>query len=185
MTNTFKVRKAAQVAAFFAEKEGGSINVLKLVKLIYLSDRRFMEKYDCTILNDKFVSMDHGPVNSTTLDYIDGCQEDRENWEKFITDRANHEVGLAKPDLSEDDLDELSDVEINVLNDIWAQFGKMDRFELRDYTHQNCPEWENPHGSSYPIPFERIFKFLNKKDSRALAAKMEAERDLDLILAFE
>src|SRR6266480_1606796 len=42
----FNVRKAAQMAAFFAKQEGGTINVLKLVKLVYLANRAAMEKYD-------------------------------------------------------------------------------------------------------------------------------------------
>ena len=42
----YDVRKAAQVAAFFAIKAGGKINKLRLVKLIYLADRQFMIRYD-------------------------------------------------------------------------------------------------------------------------------------------
>ena len=49
----YNVRKAAQVVAFFAIRQGGRINVLKLSKLVYLSDRAFVEKYDVPILYDK------------------------------------------------------------------------------------------------------------------------------------
>src|SRR6478672_1543419 len=34
----YNVRKAAQVTAFFAKKEGGAIEVLKVAKLLYLAD---------------------------------------------------------------------------------------------------------------------------------------------------
>jgi uncharacterized phage-associated protein len=63
----YNARKAAQVAAFFAKAQGGKINVLKLVKLIYLADRLALETFEHPILEDKFVSMDHGPVNSITF----------------------------------------------------------------------------------------------------------------------
>jgi Protein of unknown function (DUF4065) len=63
----FNVKKAAQVAAFFALKQGGQIHVLKLTKLVYLSDREFMDRYDIPITGDKLVSMDHGPVNSVII----------------------------------------------------------------------------------------------------------------------
>lgn len=179
----FKVRKAAQVAAYFAKAEGGSINVLKLVKLIYLADRKFLERYDATILNDRFVSMSHGPVNSTTYDYIKGCEEDRENWEEFIDDLTGHRVGLARENISEDDLDQLSDAELAVLAEVWRQFGHMDRFEIRDWTHDNCPEWEDPNGSSQSIPFARVLSHLGKPNVRELAAGIEAERTLDRLFA--
>lgn len=179
----FNTRKAAQVAAYFAKAQGGSINVLKLVKLIYLADRKFLERYDATILNDRFVSMNHGPVNSTAYDYIKGCEEDRENWEEFIDDRGGHMVGLARADISEDDLGELSDAELAVLAEVWQQFGHMDRFEIRDWTHDNCPEWEDPNGSSESIPFARVLSHLDKHNARELAARIESERILDRLLA--
>lgn len=183
MATWFKVRKAAHVAAFFAKAEGGSINVLKLVKLIYLADRLFMQKYDTPMLNDLLVSMPHGPVNSMTLSYIDGLEEDREDWDAFIADRAQHNVGLARQDLRLSDLDELSEADLEVLDEVWTALGKMTPFQLRDHTHAQCPEWENPRGSSNPIPYERVFKYLNKESSADLAERVAASRTLDRIFA--
>ena len=179
----YNARKAAQVAAFFAKAEGGKINVLKLVKLIYLADRTALDCFEAPILHDKFVSMDHGPVNSITLNYINGLSEDRSDWSDFIADREDHFIGLSKPSISIHELDELSAAEIKVLELVWQRFGKMTQFELRDYTHKNCPEWEDPDGSYEPIPVERVFKFLGKTDSGALASKLESERIMDQIFA--
>lgn len=181
----FKVRKAAQVAAFFAMAEGGSINVLKLVKLIYLADRRFLEKHDCSILNDRLVSMPHGPVNSLTYGYIDGFLNRREDWDAFITDRENHKVALANPDITIDDLDELSRAELRVLKEVAAKFRKYTGYRLRDYTHRHCPEWEDPNGSSNPIPYERLLKHLGKRHSVEIADSIEGEYELDRLLAAE
>lgn len=178
----FKVRKSAQVAAFFAKAEGGSIHVLKLVKLIYLADRRFMEKYDCPILNDRFVSMGHGPANSMTLSYINGCEDRRADWDEFISDRADYKITLSNPDLELEDLDELSNAEIKVLSEIASKFKKWTRYRVRDYTHKNCPEWEDPGGSSTPIPYERILKFLGKKNFSAIAESIESELVIDRLL---
>lgn len=179
----YNARKAAQVVAFFAKAEGGKINVLKLVKLIYLADREAMLSFEAPILQDKFVSMDHGPVNSITLNYINGLSEDRADWNALITDRSDHFIGLTDQSIKIQDLDELSVAELKVLELIWQRFGAMNQFEIRDYTHKNCPEWENPNGSSTPIPVERIFKFLGKFDSGALASKLESERIMDQIFA--
>lgn len=179
----YSTRKAAQVAAFFAMSEGGSIKVLKLAKLLYLADREHLNRYDMPILFDQFVSMDHGPVTSTTLDYVNGYQEDRANWDTFVTDRARYAVGLASPGIKADDLDELSDAELNTLQAVWAQFGPMDRYTVRDWTHEHCGEWEDPNGSSTPIPYERVLKFLGKEHHAVIAQEIESVRSLSKSLS--
>jgi uncharacterized phage-associated protein len=180
----YNIRKAAQTTAFLAKKEGGAISVLKLAKLLYLADREFMSRYDFPILFDELVSMPHGPVTSMTLNYINGLTEDRDHWDDFVVARAGHMVGIAREDLSIDELDELSDAEIHVLETVWDQFGHMDQWQLRKYTHENCPEWEDPHGSSNPIPYERVLKFLRKEHSAEIAEEIEAQRSLDKFLAY-
>ncbi|NTV67614.1 MAG: SocA family protein [Chlorobaculum sp.] len=176
MNNWFNARKAAQVAAFFALKEGGDINVLKLTKLVYLADRRHMELYDYPILDDELVSMPHGPVNSMTYNFINGYHEDA-GWNKFISDRTEHKVGLTSS-ISLEQLDELSKAELDTLDQIWQKFGAMEPFQLRDWTHENCPEWEDPHGSSNPIPYERVFKYLGKKNAEELENEIRENRVL-------
>ncbi len=174
----YNVRKAAQVTAYFAHVQGGSINVLKLVKLIYLADRAFLARYDLPMLFDNLVSMDHGPVNSRTLNYINGGGQDKEPWSSLISGRANYEVGLTAP-VEVDALDELSDAEVEVLEETWAQFGSYYKYDLRDYTHKNCPEWEDPDGSSNPIPYERLLKFLGKEKAREISEQIDNIRYLD------
>ncbi|RXH35239.1 hypothetical protein XH84_05745 [Bradyrhizobium nanningense] len=179
----YNARKAAQVAAYFAKSQGGKINILKLVKLIYLADRLALETFESPILADKFVSMDHGPVNSITLNYLNGLSDDRDEWAEFVTDREGHFVGLANSELKIPELDELSGAELKILALTWERYGKMNPFEVRDFTHNNCPEWEDPKGSSEPIPLERIFKFLGKRDGAQLAAQVESERYIDQLIA--
>lgn len=182
----FNIRKAAQVAAFFAKAEGGSINVLKLVKLVYLADRKFMEQYDCSILHDKLVSMEHGPVNSTTLNLINGLANDpRHEWDAFLSGRQGNVVRLTNPDIDTNDLDELSEAELEVLAEIAAQFREWDQFQIRDYTHDHCAEWEDPDGSSAPIPYKLLFAVLGKTDPGNLAAAVEEERNMISILSTE
>jgi len=180
VTQGFNVKKAAQVVAYFAWQSGGSINVLKLAKLVYLADREFMAVYDAPILNDKIVSMDHGPVNSITLNYVNGLASSPD-WSTYINGRAQYEVGLTNK-ISVADLDELSEAEVDILEVVWKRFGNLDKYAVRDYTHRNCPEWEDPNGSSNPIPYERIFKFLGKQDTRYLAEKVSSDRHVDFLL---
>ncbi|MEQ9663676.1 MAG: Panacea domain-containing protein [Parasphingopyxis sp.] len=177
MTPWFNARKVAQIVAFFAREQGGTINVLKLTKLVYLADRRNMEKYDFPITGDNLVSMDHGPVNSITYDCVNGMQGERPDWEEFVTDRAGYQVGLVTA-VEDANLDELSEAELETLNEIWAEFGNMTQYQVRDWTHDHCPEWEDPKGSSAQIPFSRVFKYLGKQDAEGLEAQIRAERKI-------
>lgn len=182
MASWFNERKAAQVAAFFCCSEGGNIDVLKLIKLIYLSDRKSMELSGFPITNDQFVSMPHGPVNSMTLNYVDGNAESKE-WSAFVRDRANYKVGSANKQLSDDDLDELSEFDLEILQHVWKQFGHMSKWEIRDWTHDNCPEWEDPHGSANPIPVERILKYIGIPDAEHQAQEIKAHKKADRVFA--
>ena len=155
--------------------------MLKAIKLLYLSDRCHLRKYAFPITNDKYVSMPHGPVNSISLNLING-QLFGAGWDEFIGDRADHDVGLRRQ-IAEDDLDELSEAEIESLQEVWAQFGHMDQWQLSQWTHDNCPEWEDPNGSSNPIPYERLLKFLGFENATLLANEIKSVEHADKIFA--
>jgi len=122
--------------------------------------------------------MPHGPVNSLTLNYINGALPGSEEWDKYISDRAGNTVA-ATQEFDIEDLDELSDSELVSLDAIWQEFGHMNKWQIRDYTHDNCPEWEDPEGSAQPIPHERVFKFLGFENADELASEIKIERGID------
>ncbi len=177
----FNARKAAQVAAFFVEREGGLLAVLKLVKLMYLADREHLQKFGYPILNDHLVSMPHGPVVSWSYNLIGGNDQSAD-WDELITDRDNYNVGLRNSD-RKIELDELSDAEIESIQTVWKQFSGMDKWLIRDWTHDNCPEWEDPHGGSHTIPYERVLKYLGHANAAELSAAIDAERSIERSLA--
>jgi uncharacterized phage-associated protein len=174
----YDVAKAAQVAAYFAIKSGGQINVLKLSKLLYLAEREYMRRYDEPMFYDRLVSMPDGPVASITLNLINGNTED-EVWQRYIQPRVGYDVS-ANPDIQECALDELSQADVEVLNSLWDQFGRMGKYELRDWTHkaENIPEWEDPEGSSSRILHSKVFRLLGKNDPESLSRDIEEFRAL-------
>lgn len=177
----YDAHKAAQVVAYFALKAGGQMNVLKLTKLVYLAEREFMDRYDEPMIFDRLVSMDHGPVPSITLNLINGMLE-HEEWTRIVEDRSQHDVGVVAG-IEFADLCYLSRSETGVLDALWEKFGSWRQYRLRDHTPEICKEWENPNGSSNPIPHERVFKFLNKNDSDKLAADVAEHRSIAKSLA--
>ena len=163
----FKSRKAAQIAAFFANIGNGSIKKLKLAKLIYLAEREFLYKYKLPMLFDEFYSLPHGPVCSNALDGING-RLDKKEWDEFIR-RHGVEISCRKP-LNRSDADQISDAEYDVLNSVWSSFGWMNASEIRNYTHKNCPEYQELNSGRLPISYEDVFKalgFLDEADSLA------------------
>lgn len=179
---SYNARKAAQTIAFFAMKNGTRpLEVIKAVKLIYLADRESVRRFGFPIQDEDRVSMPHGPVNSATYSMINGEYDaTASGWADFVRDREDNSLSLARDDLTEDDLDELSDADIDVLNAVWDQFGHMGKWQLRDWTHvqANVPEWENPGQSSCLIPIERMMAHLDVQNVEGQAA---AVRDFDHI----
>src|SRR6266487_2727273 len=66
----FNEKKAAQVAAFFLHRARGELEILKLMKLMYLAERASYKKFGEPLIGDKLVSMDNGPVLSITLNHM-------------------------------------------------------------------------------------------------------------------
>ena len=169
----FNERKAAQTAAFFIFKAGGSLEILKLMKLMYLAERESLKQYGESITGDAFVSMPHGPVLSMTLDCINGNAVNVLNgWESWITDRTGRQVSLKDSSMLRDerDLGALSKADLKILQQTWAEYGHFAAWTLRDMTHgQLCPEWTNPNGSSCPIDIVNLFKILGYSEETAIA----------------
>jgi len=181
----FNQRKVAQMAAFLLDHGKGRMSYLKLMKLLYLADRESMRRHGEPISGDRYVSMDHGPVLSQTLNLINGGVEFEEGgWNHWIEDKADYEVSLRRK-TSRDALDELSEADMDVLDAIHAKFGKMDKWKLRDYTHRYCSEWKDPQGSSIPIEIIDIFKALGRTpaEARKLAGRIEHDRRIDRLFA--
>lgn len=159
----FNEKKLTEATIFFLlQTQHQNINILKLMKLLYLSERKSFEMFHTPIIGDSLVSMKNGPVLSLTLDRINHGSEKKTYWDKFISDRKDHDIAL-KVDTqieSDDDLLELSENDITVLRQVWFEFGSKSQWDLVDYTHDHCPEWRNPGSSMYPIQYQDLFNAL-------------------------
>ena len=159
----FNEKKLTEATIFFLlQTQHQNINILKLMKLLYLSERKSFEMFHTPIIGDSLVSMKNGPVLSLTLDRINHGSEKKTYWDKFISDRKDHDIAL-KVDTqieSDDDLLELSENDITVLKQVWFEFGSKSQWDLVDYTHDHCPEWRNPGSSMYPIQYQDLFNAL-------------------------
>lgn len=176
--NLFDERKLTQATIFFLlQSENRQINILKLMKLLYLSERKSFEMFHYPLIGDILGSMKNGPVLSRTLDRINEGSRHESYWDKYISDRQNHEISLKSHTIEhEDDLLELSNNDIHVLKQIWFEFGGKNQWELVDYTHQYCTEWRNTQ-SFLPITYDELFVALgfSERLSQQILAQLQEQ----------
>jgi hypothetical protein len=68
----------------------------------------------------------------------------------------------------------LSRAEENTIGEIVDKYGKMDKWDLVNNVAHKLPEWEDPQGSSIPLPLRKIMEALGK-DKKEIDAVL-AER---------
>jgi uncharacterized phage-associated protein len=174
MPITYREDKATQASARLLQLAGGRLNHMKLVKLLYLADRKALLQFGRPITFDWYVSMPHGPVLSFTLDKINDSPAPNETsyWHRFISERRDHQVTLLGPAPR----DQLSPAEEQLLDAVWQEFGTMNQWELRDYSH-SLPEWRDPKGSSLPIQISDILlgEGFSEDEAREVLDTLNAE----------
>lgn len=136
----FDYRKATQALNYFAQQEGGQVNKMKALKLIYFADRYHLRKYGRLITNDNYLAMEHGPVPSASKDIAEANDYLDDEHEAYSLQFIKPLDNLVLSSLREPDNSVLSDSDVEALRFAWDNFGHYDQFELRDLTH-NYPEW--------------------------------------------
>lgn len=181
MPQRYREDRTTQAAARLLKLAGGAMNHMKLIKLLYLADRRALLQWGRPITFDWYVSMPHGPVLSFTLDKInDSAPPDGSSyWHRYISERRGHEVAL----IAEAPNDQLSPAEEQLLDGIFVEFGGLSQWEIRDYSHA-LPEWRDPNGSSLPIAWRDILlaEGLSEDDVRDVEEGLQAEEFADDLL---
>jgi len=137
----YNYRKAVQALNLLAIRNGGDINKMKALKLIWLADRLHLRKYGRPILQDNYVAMKHGPVASSTRDILEGNQlgvgAKVLDYSKEFINPAN----LTYASINNVMEKVFSESDLEALNAVYNTYGHFDQFQLRDITHQ-FPEWK-------------------------------------------
>ena len=184
MNFRFHIGKATEAACEFLNRAGGQLNIMKLVKLLYLLDRLSLDRRSIPVVGGDYLSMRNGPVASEVLDLINSGRlfgESDTHWEQCVSDRGDHDIKLEKLPARE----HLSDAEIKLLDEIWAQHGSKDQWQLVEWCHTHCGEWTPLSRGCAPIAVERIGQALGKAPEvvRKLAREAAELNLLDEIFA--
>lgn len=158
----FNYKKAIQTLIFFAEKEGGSIKILKVLKLLWLADRYHLRNHGRPIIQDSYYAMPHGPVASITRDIIEG-NVTSDAIKEYRKDTIK-KIGYYIEAISKFNDFVFSETDIEALEKVYAEFGKLTEFQIRDLSHK-YPEWKkweskihNGTSKSYSMKYEDFFE---------------------------
>ena len=150
-----------QAAAYLLKKRGGAMSYMKLIKLLYLVDREALLRWGRPVTFDRYVSMKNGIVLSNTYDLIlDNSLPGSEYWSKHISAPSDYEITLMK----EPPFDELSQMEIGLIDEIFLNYGACNRWELVEKIHE-LPEWIDPDHSAIRVEYKDILTAAGKTDS--------------------
>lgn len=173
MNFRFQLGKATEAACLFLDRAGSELNIMKLVKLMYLLDRLSLDQRGIPVIGGDYLSMRNGPVTSEVLDLVNAGRLDGETddqWQNCISDRTDHKVRLEHLPARE----HLSDSEAALLDAIWGEHGAKDHWQLVDWCHANCAEWTPLTRGCAPISVEQIGFALGKPPEQIQKLRREA-----------
>jgi uncharacterized phage-associated protein len=183
---SFDQDKLTAVLTFFALRVS-DLDALKSAKLLYFADKRHLLRYGRPILGDNYFGMDHGPVPERAYDQIKSALNRKHSVvpphlaQYLVVDMSSKYPRLKAK--CAPDMDMLSDSDVEVLEEILAEYGHLSGWTLRELTHKE-PEvresderLKNTQSKSVPIPFARFFDAT--RDEKILASVEATQGDRD------
>lgn len=168
--------KILQEIIYLLSLNNKRMNLLKLMKELYLIDRTSIDERDTSVSGDVFYSMPHGPILSQTLNMLYDLVNNK--WGDYL------DTISAKfyPDIQikqEVDFDRLSPKDKSYIKAVSEKFKNFTPKELENFTH-TLPEWVDPKGSSKKIRYRDVMLALGKSEEEISAAKEEYEKISEL-----
>ena len=178
----FDIEKTIAAVGFLAEHEGGKLDMFLAIKMLYLGDKESLIRWGTTITGDSFVSLPKGPVLSTIYDLFKGeaPQKFQREWDTYFSERVNHSIHLLLPV----DVEILSEREMEVLEEARRQINSFAPWDVAEWLHQTCPEWQDPNGSMIPIDPNVILRNAGRseEDIRIIEASNQIHNQTRMML---
>jgi uncharacterized phage-associated protein len=134
----FDADKALEAIAYIADQAGTDLYVT--LKLIYLADKLHLERYGRFIFGDWYAALEYGPVASHSYDIMKHARGDRP------VSLAKHARDVLRVDpttnaislLRAPNLDELSQSDIECLDEAVQKYGRLGFGEIKRLTHDEA-----------------------------------------------
>jgi uncharacterized phage-associated protein len=156
----YNKEKATNAVLWLLHRNNGSLDKLQLVKLLFFADREHLARYGRPIIGGDYFAMDYGPVCSQLLDDLNKAQV-----LPFEIQQGHEVIAKKHPDsewLSKSDLD--------ILDEIYLKYGHIDKWVLRDMTHELKAYKKNKpiQGGNNPLPYEDFFEDMDENSKKML-----------------
>jgi len=158
---SFDFQKSIEMSGLFLALADGRMHNVRLMKLLYMADRKCLEAEARIITGDKFFAMRKGPVLSTIHDLIRGKNYQSSIWQHYLRTDGHDVVVDNDPGVGE-----LCRFEKEIIHNVYHGTKDSDVVQL---THA-FPEWKkyenliSDHSTknSYPILIEDILEGLGR-----------------------
>jgi uncharacterized phage-associated protein len=174
----FHLLKVIQASAVLLKRaEGGQMEYIRLLKLLYIADRKSLRDTGMTITGDRVCAMDQGPVLSETYNLIKGQHISADEWQKFFSVVDYYIKLTADPKNGQ-----LSRNDIETLHAVSDKCATMGTWAIVKRCHK-LPEWKKRYvpKTSTEIELEDMLEALNMTDrldeiKRDMAAMAVSDR---------
>jgi uncharacterized phage-associated protein len=143
------------VIGFIASRLGAP-DFHKVNKLLYFADKLHLERYGRQIIHDHYIAMEYGPVASGAYDLLQLGRADPKNtitapWLRMSNSKIPTVESVQAPDL-----DQLSDSDIECLNEVIERYGQLSFDELTDQSHDAAWNLARSRLANSPMLLEEI-----------------------------
>jgi len=161
--------KTREALAYLAWKSSGGLDKYKLCKLLFLADKYHLVRYGRTITGDVYYALPLGPAPTRTLNILNLAIENPDSPPALVAtlsiDRSYRDARFSaeRPELGN-----LSESDIEALEETIRRFGPKDFSELKALTHEM-------------VAYQRAWDRRGERDSAQMAFEDFFEEDSDAI----
>lgn len=139
-----------------------TINYTKLLKVLYLADRKALIETGCPITGDRIVNMNNGPVLSEVYDCIKHLSgKPHSAWGQHF-----HKEGYSVRLVADPGDSELSDYDVDLLTALAAKYRSHSFGQMVNIVHK-LKEWHAPEdGGADPVDYEDVLRAEGLSDER-------------------
>jgi uncharacterized phage-associated protein len=168
--------KKIQAVAVLLMEEGGTADLIRVLKLLYIADREALAERASPIVGGRVVAMKNGPLHSEVYDLMKGEHDRNQDWSQFFS-RSQHSLTL----IGNPGRLELSPYEIEKLVEVSNRYRQVDSWSIADETHgfQEYIDRYKP-DTSQTIPADFILRTLGFSPDEIARIIREAESGLKL-----
>jgi len=132
----FNEEKTLATILYLSGKSERGLDLYSLVKLIYFADKAHLHRWGRTITGNYYARMEHGPTPSEAYDLIKSVRGDQDwpiDYSKSFKVTSDVVIPLLRANL-----DEFSESELEILDEVYRDDGGKSFAELKSKAHDNA-----------------------------------------------